>query len=467
MCPAPLLVTVGRLDDTDVHVDLESLGITAVVGETDDLAGLVRAVTAEICNAPSSRRAHLVTVGATGDLVAGDTPHRAFTWDEVADDLVALSRQTSDAVQAANASTPFGARIERDTPDDTLVPTLVVVASVPDDPRFAELASVIAEGRSAVAVLVAGPAAPATVITVGDGQVDIPSLDLHATVQTLDAGTVDAIEDLLAAADEAPIDPPMLEFGDDAASPAEPEPDVVIRVLGRVRVDGAFRNLTPKQTAVVTFIALHAPVTAERIEDGVWPDATGSRRKRLANTLSECRNALGANALPVADGGLYRLGPGVTTDTALFDRHVHAARSHDPDSPEARDHLRRALELIEGPVFDVRSADRHSYVWVDVENWMATWELKIADVALALADAATTVGDSAQAVWAAGTGLRALPTHVELTEALMTAYAAGGDGDAAQRVYKSHVAALEDLDYDDVAESTRQLCARLRARETA
>lgn len=465
--PAPLLVTVGRVDDTEVHVDLESLGVVAVVGEADEVAGFVRAVAAEVAHAPSSRRAHLVTVGATGDLVAGDAPHRAFTWDDVADDLVALARQTATAVEAANSASPLAARAGRDAPDDALVPTLVVVSSVPDDPRFAELSAIVAEGRSAVAVLVAGPAAPATVITVADGNLAIPSLDVHAAAQVLAADTVDAIEDLLAAAEDVPAEPPKLDFGDDAAVPAGTDPDVVVRVLGAVRVDGAFRHLTPKQTAVVTYIALHAPVTAERIEVGVWPDATGSRRKRLANVLSECRNALGANALPVADGGLYRLGPGVTTDTALFDAHVRAAREHHPDSPDARIHLRHALELVDGPVFGTRSADRASYVWVDVENWMATWELKIADVALALSDAATESGDFDEAIWAAETGLRTLPTHVELTEALMTTYATRGDGAAAERVYTSHVAALEGNDFDDVAESTQQLCARLRARETA
>jgi DNA-binding SARP family transcriptional activator len=206
-------------------------------------------------------------------------------------------------------------------------------------------------------------------------------------------------------------------------------------------------------------------VTADRIEDGVWPAATGSRRKRLANVLSECRTALGANALPVAAGGLYRFGPGVTSDAALFDAHVRAAR-HPAATPDAqREALHQALELVEGPVFQTRSSHASSYAWVDLENLITTWELKIAEVALTLIDLAGD--DLDEAVWAAERGLRAMPTHVELTEALMEALWQRGDTGAADRVYTSHVAALEAVALDGVAESTFTLWQQLRARETA
>ena len=57
------------------------------------------------------------------------------------------------------------------------------------------------------------------------------------------------------------------DFGDAVDEPEDlEEPDVIVRVLGRVRVDGGFRPLTPKETAVVTYIALHAPVTGDQIE---------------------------------------------------------------------------------------------------------------------------------------------------------------------------------------------------------
>lgn len=42
---------------------------------------------------------------------------------------------------------------------------------------------------------------------------------------------------------------------------------------------------------------------------------------------------------------------------------------------------RGALELVEGPVFTYRNADRASYAWVEVGNWISTWELKVTDAA--------------------------------------------------------------------------------------
>jgi len=118
-------------------------------------------------------------------------------------------------------------------------------------------------------------------------------------------------------------------------------------------------------------------------------------------------------------------------------------------------------------VFGIRSADSASYAWVDIDNWIPTWELKVANTALDLDDAASGDGDLDEAVWAAEHGLRALPTHVELTEALMSAYWRRGDTQAANQVYTSHVAALEAAELDEVAPSTHALWGQLRDRQTA
>jgi nucleoid-associated protein YgaU/DNA-binding SARP family transcriptional activator len=461
--PVPLLVAVGRDDAGEVAVNLEVLGVTSIVGDQIAVDDLVRAIAAQVTHAPPHRAAHLIALGTIADLAPG-ADRTADGWEDVADDLVALARQT--AAQVAARGTPSAAAARLADADDALVPTLVLADAVPaDDARFDELVALMDRG-AAVAVLVAGPAAPATVITVDAGIVTVPVLDLTARPQQLPAKSAARIEELLDAAEAAADPAPLLDFGEDTTSDdGDVDADVTLRVLGRVRVDGTFRPLTPKQTAVIAFIALHAPVTGDRIEDGVWPAATGSRRKRLANVLSECRAALGANALPVAANGLYQFGPGVTSDAALFDAHVRAAR-HPSATPDAqRDALRNALELVEGPVFQTRTSHASSYAWVDLENLITTWELKIADAALTLIDLAGD--DLDEAVWAAEQGLRAMPTHVELTESLMESLWQRGDTGAADRVYTSHVAALEAIALDGVAESTFTLWQQLRARETA
>jgi hypothetical protein len=56
----------------------------------------------------------------------------------------------------------------------------------------------------------------------------------------------------------------------------------------------------------------------------------------------------------------------VCTDLELFDRHfAHAA---DRPADEAVTALRKAPELVRGPVFTYRSLDHASYVWIDLEN---------------------------------------------------------------------------------------------------
>ncbi|MCA1707065.1 MAG: hypothetical protein LC808_28895, partial [Actinobacteria bacterium] len=95
-------------------------------------------------------------------------------------------------------------------------------------------------------------------------------------------------------------------------------------------------------------------------------------------------------------------------------------------------------------------ADRASYAWVDVDNWISTWELKVTDAAEDLAERCLALGDLDGAVWAARRGLNASQTHSRLTKLLIQAYFAKGDAKAAERVFESHQAALEKLELDDV-----------------
>ena len=248
---------------------------------------------------------------------------------------------------------------------------------------------------------------------------------------------------------------------DDLGPYADPEYDVLVRLLGEIEVVGGLRPLKGKHIAVVAYVALHAPVTSERVEDAVWSTFTESRRKRLANTLSECRTALGAAQIPVVADGRYTVGPRLLTDLDLFDRRLAYAKAQ----PEAGiDTLRGALELVHGPVFTYRSADSASFVWVDLENWVSMWEIKVTETALRLAGLSSDAGDFDGAAWAAQRGLVVSPAHTGLTEALMRAYHQRGDRLAAERVYRSHVSALEKLEIDDVAATTVELYDEIRGR---
>ncbi len=236
---------------------------------------------------------------------------------------------------------------------------------------------------------------------------------------------------------------------------AEPEYEILVRVLGDIRIDGG-ASLPGKHIAVVTYIALHGAVSAERLEDAVWASPTAaSRRKRLANTMSDCRAALGRMHFPPASDGNYRTGPGLVTDVDLFERRVKRAAEQPPI--EAVETLLSALELVTGPPFTYGYADRGSFAWVELENWISRWELKVAAVAQRCAELLLDVGRGEEAVEVALHALAILPTHASLTETLLRAHAANGDRLAVRRVYQDHLTALQALDLDDSEDSTATL----------
>lgn len=474
--PTPTLVSLGRPESSgQLYLDLEAERLLAVTGDDDAVAGFARSLVLELAHSVLADGAEVVVVGldepALGRL---DQVRVVDRWEDVADDLRASAEQSRDLLAANRWPTPFHARAVSPVADG-FAPLVVVCDRAPPDESFAELCDLVAGTATAVTLVVLhAPLPGATRIEVAGDRLAIPSLDLVCRTQSVEAATVDQVAVLLTDAEPVPAQLPLLpeEDGGDAQAEASPlrrdeaygDPpfDVLVRLLGEVEVVGGSRPLSPKQTAVVAYVALHAPVVADRIEDALWPEPTASRRKRLANTISECRSALGARHLPVATDGRYAVGPRLGTDLDLFERRVAFAAAQAPEA--AIETLRGAVELLRGPPFAYRNADRTSYVWVDLENWHTTWELKATDAALRLARLCLAAGEADGAVWAAERGLLASPTHTGLTEALMEAYAARGDRLAAERVYQNHVASLEKLDIDDVAETTSRLRETLRER---
>ena len=353
-------------------------------------------------------------------------------------------------------------------------------------------------------MVIVGAVGAATVIDCQPDRLVLTDLGLVCTPHPVDAELLDAIIDLVDHADDEPVDvvgqlllpgcaspadkvieqipteidlrtepdleeapthervltveEPVLPFAG-AAVPEEPEYDVIVRVLGDIRVEGGSAPLAAKQTAVVAYIALHENVSADRLEDAVWASpTTTSRRKRLSNTISECRALIGRRHLPPSSNGRYTKGVGFVTDLELFDLRVARAATQPPD--EAADTLRSALDLVTGRPFTYRTADRATFAWVDVESWASTWEVKVAAVAQRCAELLIDSGRADEAATAARRALDVLPTHTGMTEILMRAHAANGDRSAVRRIYDDHVAALEALELDEPDQSITDLLLR-------
>lgn len=466
----PTLVSLGRCDDAEIYLDLEAEGLVAVGGDPERVGDFVRSVIKELSTDPG-HGASVIVCGSPAGVPGGDVDRvrRVDDWNEVADDVLLWATQTRDLLDANHWPSAASARAIAERPD--LAPTVLITAGQPEDDRFEELCSILGENLIPVVVIAAGsPLSGATAVEIVDAELRIPTLGLRCEAQSLAEPAAAAVDALLADADRVPEQLPFVETepegeedegvaaGDDYVDPPF---EILVKVLGNIEVVGGRQPLGPKQTAVVSYVALHSPVAAERIEDGVWSAPTSSRRKRLANTISEARHALGSGHLPPSSDGKYRVGPGVVTDLDLFERRIAYARAQTDSAAVVT--LRGALDLVAGPVFTYRNTDRASYVWVDLENWISTCELKVTETAGDLAARYVAAGDLKGAIWAARQGLAASPTHARLTAALMQAHIEMGDERAAAQVYQSHVSALERMEIDDVAPELVDTYEHLRA----
>lgn len=456
----PLLVSLGQPDaHGQLYIDLEAEGLVNVRGNDDEVAAFVRSMVHELSVSPLAGTATVFLVGdcdgrPTNDL---DRVHAFDSWDRVADTVLAWAHETRDVLSAHHWPTPAVGRIAGERPDD-LAPMVVVLGGEPDDERFAALCTAIADTIVPVVVIGVGTDIDAaTDVVVADGQLSIPRLGLTCAAQAISTETAQQVVELLHDADHIPEQLEVIEETADEPPQEQPrigEPyldppcDVLVRVLGDIEVLGAEHSLTPMQTSVFVYLALHSPVASETIQDAIWTLPTENRKKRLANTISEIRPCIGPDQLPPASDGKYRVGPRVKTDLELLEsRLAHAAE----ETPElAMVTLRGALDLVSGPVFTYRNSDRTSYVWVDHENWISSTELKVTCAAERLARLYLESGDHDGAVWAASVGLKAAPTHSRLTEILMRAHHAARDRRAIEQVFNSHVNALQKLDIDDV-----------------
>jgi DNA-binding SARP family transcriptional activator len=475
VCAAPLLVTIGQPDDGgQIYLDLEADGVVSLTGDMATARSVARSILTELAFTPLADTLEVLVVGdlAPPDAKALDHVNLADSWDDVRDDLAAWAEQSHQVLVENGWPNPFLARGDEPYHDG-----LAPVAVIAHEPPPTDLLDLVLAQRPATLVVVAlGEMHGATVVECAPDSLTLPDVGLVCTPHPVEAEALDAIIDLVESADDpgTPVDDlathtegqfaPGVVVEPSAAGPdpdleEDPEFDVLVRTLGDIRVEGG-DPLAPKQTAVVAYIALHEGVTTDRLEEAVWASATGtSRRKRLANTLSECRALLGRRHLPAAVDGRYKPGPGVMTDLELFDRRVRRAADQPPI--EAADTLLSAMELATGRLFNYRNSDRATFAWVDLENWVSIWELKVAAVAQKCADLLLDLGRTDEAVEVSLHALSIIPTHTSLTETLMRAHAANGDRLAVQRVYEEHVGALETLDLDDAEESTTELCERL------
>ena len=485
LTPAPLLVTVGQPeDDAQMYLDLEADGLTALTGDRATAEDLARSILTELTLSPLAETLRVIGIGEVVNEDAKVLEHLTVvdSWDGIAEDVRAWARQSHDALADSDWANAFVGR-GHDPDHDALVP-IAIVADRPPPPELAdELRSC---QPSAVAVVVVGDfdAAVANLRCEPD-TLNFDSVDLACTPQVLDGDELADLSRIVVAADSPEEQLVMEELlgeyeslvssngsttsahkatsddADEEHDDSPPDFDVLVRLLGDVAVDGD-RPVKPKATAVVAYIALKRSVSTERLEEACWFGSDGaSHIKRLHDTMTEARAAIGSQHLPANRKGTYVAGPRLRTDLEVFDWHVHRAANLEP--AEAIVHYRAALDLVTGKPFTYSNAARNSYGWVDFEHYATTWEQRVAGVAQACAAMHLDLGEPAEAISMLRRIVHAIPLNSGVVESLMRAHFAADDRVGAEKVYKEHTDALVQAKLGDPADAIEQLRIELRA----
>lgn len=483
LSPAPLLVTIGQPeDDAQLYLDLEAGGLTALTGDQTVAEDLARSILTELTLSPLAETLRVIGIGDVVDEDAKVLEHLTVvdSWDGIAEDVRAWATQSHEALTDQGWPNAFIGR-GHDPDHDALVP----IAVVADRPPPQELAGALRACQpSAVAVVVVGDfdAAVATLRCEPD-TLNFDSVDLACTPQVLDGDELADLSRIVVAADSpeeqlvmeellgeyesivssngSTTSPPQPSGPDDEEQDdTPPDYDVLVRLLGDITVDGD-RPLKPKATAVVAYIALNRAVTTERLEEACWFGSDGaSHIKRLHDTMTEARGAIGSQHLPANRKGSYIAGPRLRTDLEVFDWHVHRAATRKP--AEAIVHYHAALDLVTGKPFTYANAARNSYGWVDFEHYATTWEQRVAGVAQACAAIHLDLGEAAEAISMLCGIVHAIPLNSGVVESLMRAHIAHDDKAAAEGVYREHAAALAQTKLGDPADAIEALRVNTR-----
>ena len=465
-CAAPLLVTIGSPDDdAQLYVDLETDALWALTGDPAVARDAARSMVTELALAPLAESLRVIAVG---QFVTGvdHLDHLAVvaSWTDIEDDLRAWAHTSHEALREANWDNAFLARGV--DPDNDVLAPLVIIA---DHPPSAELAAELLAARpGSFAVVAVGVFAGALTIECSTDTLHIAAVGISCGAQRL---TDDELSDIAALVTEpnliAVVEPAVrsgraaqLELditdGDPAEHTGPPAFDIIVRLLGDITVSGG-KPLKPKGTSVVAYLALHRSVSTERLEEACWFGADGvSHRKRLRDTLTECRDAIGSQHLPPNRSGTYSAGPRLRTDLDLFDWHIDQASRV---AATALDHYQAALELVAGKPFSYPNAARASFGWVDFEHHATTWEHRISGVAQAASALLVDAGRHDDAIVVLRQVVRAIPLNSAVVEALIRSHLAAGDDRGARAVYVEHADALQQAGLGEPADSVESLFA--------
>ncbi len=476
--PLPALVSVGSLGESTVLVDLEAMGCTALVGDDEAARTAFRALMLELATSTWADALDVVVVATDSQALPPLERLRVVdSLTEILPDIEAAAGAVSDALTGASAATTLGARI--DAPADGWIPTIVLCADPTAEPEaLSRLLALAATGGRGLAAVVLGAVDGATrELDYHDGHVEATPPGVTLTVSGPRTDQADDLDRILAAAADcngSEDDDQTISTGTPTeacsaqvvnAPDGEQDFDVLVRLLGPVEIEGANQHIDRRKSVeLVVYLATHPKgVNDERLKTALWLDEPAPQSS-FNTTVTRARSRLGADAtgaphLPhlVATGGVYRVGNRVTTDFALVEQHLTAARAQPPDV--AMRTLRIALELVRSLPF---AGGRAGYEWAFAEGLVARMETVVAETAHHLAQLALEARDPDLAQWAACQGLLASPGDEVLYRDRMLACDLAGNPAGVEAVMDELVAVVEAVEpYDTLHAETIALYERL------
>jgi len=437
--PSPALITVGNIDDRQLLLDVETSPRVLVTGDRDAARRLIRSAALEMT---TSRWADDIDVLVVGDQISQLEPLERVTilasTDEVVDHLARSATAAERDLDAANATSTLECRVRN--PADPWTPTVVFVPEPPSPDELERLFDLVSPGRGVAVIASCGIAGPSCdrELVVTDTAVTLEPIGLRMSPASFADELLADAETMLA---DAFSDEPGPELTDDAeiadiprdhlAAVAPEAGGVIVAVLGTVEIRGAERPIDRRRSVeLIAYLALHP----EGVEEGklkavLWPDADPSR-ENFNQTVSRARQPLGHAAdgtlhLPRLDdesGGLYRLGPMVTTDAFLLEAAYQAAKRCPSDATV--DHLSSMLGLVRGIPFE---GTKGGWTWTDLESWSSRFSALASDAAHIVAQWSLERGDVQRALWATAQGLRAAPGDEVLYRDRMQAHDRAGN----------------------------------------
>ena len=462
--PYPALVTVGHGDHTQLLLDLEYLGATQITGHRDDVTATCYTMATELAASPIADNVQIICIGFGTDL---DHLERIRAIGDLSEVLPALEAKAAAVARVASPS-PLAGRISS-VAGDTWDP-IIVFHPTADTPDEANRLLTTAHAGRGVAAVVGYPTGDRWRLHIEDDTVRVEPLGHTYARRNLTPAEQTAMTDLVAAAKdldglppelttdplllnetfddipesiEEPIEPTLFAE-DEMAVEALPAQVPEMKVLGTLRVDGVDGHFPLRRcTELVAYLTFHrGGVEADTLMEAIWPEQRPDYQ-RLNRHTSRARTTLGLGPdgepyLPYVSDGIYRISPHLRSDIEQFTGHIRQADR--ASGPDEANHLRAALELVEGTPF---SAAGNAYTWAHTDGIITHTIVAIDNAAHRLAQHALTNANPDEATWAARKGLLATGACEECYRNLMRAAATEGNQVAFEAVYSELLAVID------------------------